>query len=237
MQNTTVKIDKRAALMVAHRGLSAINTENTLPAFEYAGTRSHYGVECDVHITKDGKYVIFHDDDTGRLCDKKLAIEESAFAELRALKFNDDMSGKLCIPTLEEFLEIVAQSGKHAFIELKRLMPERNIREIIDICARKYDLNNITFISFELDNLVAVRRKDNSVSAMYLTCEINDDVINALLAHGLGLDVYWERLTPENIELLHSHGVAVNCWTCDDKTVAERLVALGVDYITTDILE
>ena len=41
----------------------------------------------------------------------------------------------------------------------------------------------------------------------------------------------------ENIEKLHSKGIKVNCWTCDDKEVAEKLVSYGVDFITSNILE
>ncbi len=59
-----------SAKMIAHRGLSGMETENTLAAFEAACKRLFYGIETDVHVTKDGKYIIFHDECTGRLCEK-----------------------------------------------------------------------------------------------------------------------------------------------------------------------
>ena len=66
----TIKItDPRKPLMVAHRGLSGLETENTCAAFVAAGNRSYFGIETDVHRTKDGKYVVFHDDTTGRLAE------------------------------------------------------------------------------------------------------------------------------------------------------------------------
>ena len=56
----TVKINKRNTQLVAHRGLSGIETENTNAAFVAAGNRSYYGIETDVHRTADGKFIIYH---------------------------------------------------------------------------------------------------------------------------------------------------------------------------------
>ena len=60
----TIKIDKNNVKLIAHRGVSGIERENTAAAFVAAGNRSYYGIETDVHVTKDGKFVIIHDDDT-----------------------------------------------------------------------------------------------------------------------------------------------------------------------------
>ena len=51
----TVKIKKSKTKMIAHRGLSGIEPQNTSIAFAAAGNRSYFGIETDVHITKDGK--------------------------------------------------------------------------------------------------------------------------------------------------------------------------------------
>ncbi len=76
--------------MIAHRGLSGIETENTMSAFVAAGNRSYYGVESDVHVTKDGKFVIFHDDTVKRVTGMDMPnIEECMFDELRSLTLNN----------------------------------------------------------------------------------------------------------------------------------------------------
>ena len=41
----------------------------------------------------------------------------------------------------------------------------------------------------------------------------------------------------ECVQALHGAGIAVNCWTCDEKERAEELIAWGADYITSNILE
>ena len=50
----TVKIDKQGVRMIAHRGVSGLETENTAAAFIAAGNRTYWGIETDVHLTADG---------------------------------------------------------------------------------------------------------------------------------------------------------------------------------------
>lgn len=58
----TVKFEHGRALVLAHRGLSGIETENTLCAFVAAGNRSYFGIKTDVHRTADGHFIVIHDD-------------------------------------------------------------------------------------------------------------------------------------------------------------------------------
>ena len=63
----TIKINKQITRIIAHRGLSGLERENTCAAFIAAANRSYYGIETDVHVTADGKYILIHDDDTTRV--------------------------------------------------------------------------------------------------------------------------------------------------------------------------
>ena len=74
----TIKFEKTAQVkMIAHRGVSGLETENTCAAFVAAGNRSYFGIETDVHVSADGAFIIFHDDDTERVGAKKYTIEET----------------------------------------------------------------------------------------------------------------------------------------------------------------
>ena len=63
----TCKLNGRKPKMIAHRGVSKLERENTCAAFIAAGNRSYFGIETDVHVTADGQYVIIHDDTTTRV--------------------------------------------------------------------------------------------------------------------------------------------------------------------------
>lgn len=231
----TLKIEnKRNTLMIAHRGLSGIETENTVRAFEEACKRSYYGAECDVHVTSDGKYVIFHDDSTGRLCTENLIIEQTPFNKLRALRYKDGVSK---MATLEEYLHTIAKYNKVCVIELKNYMPEKNIAEIINICRQIYTLEKIIFISFDFENLLVVRKLLPKQSIQFLTDKLYDGIIEKLIQNNFGIDIGFRSLTDEIISRLQRENITINCWTCDERESAQKLIDTGVNFITTNILE
>ena len=53
----TIKVNAGKTMMVAHRGVSGLERENTVAAFLAAGNRSYYGIETDFHRTADGKFI------------------------------------------------------------------------------------------------------------------------------------------------------------------------------------
>lgn len=238
----TIKLaNKGQTQMIAHRGLSGIEQENTLGAFVAACNRSYFGAECDIHRTADGKYLVYHDDSTGRLCDRDLSMEQSEFAALRALKIRQsggEAFGEfLRIPTLEEYLAVLARYGKTAVIELKNPMDQKSVQEIVEICKAGYDLEKIIFISFALQNLVCLRQLLPEASLQLLTAEVPEGLLETLQKYHLDIDIGHWLLTEETVRRFKAHGIAVNCWTCDDPKRAEQLITWGVDYITTNILE
>ena len=91
--------------MIAHRGVSGLERENTNAAFIAAGNRSYYGVETDIHRTADGKYIVIHDDTTDRVAGISCTVEETDFDTLRALRMTDlegNPRGDLMFPSLQE---------------------------------------------------------------------------------------------------------------------------------------
>lgn len=88
----------------AHRGLwDQEAPENSLAAFEKA-VQAGYGIEFDIHKTRDGHVVVFHDDTLTRMCGVAGKVEDMTLAELRALRLKGTDQG---IPTLQEMLALV----------------------------------------------------------------------------------------------------------------------------------
>ena len=81
----TIRIPRSEVKLVAHRGLSGIETENTCAAFIAAGNRDYYGIETDTHRTADGAYVVIHDDRTGRVAFEDIPVEASTLEQLQAV--------------------------------------------------------------------------------------------------------------------------------------------------------
>lgn len=239
----TLKPDKGNVKMIAHRGLSGIERENSVAAFVAAGNRSYFGIETDVHRTADGKYIIIHDDHTGRVAGDNYHVEETEFDVLRTLRLTDingeKNRGDLMLPTLEEYISICKKYEKTAVLELKCPMAEETVAEIAEIVKKMGHLDKTVFISFALDNLIALRKLYPEQPAQYLVGEIPDlqEMIVTLKKYRLDLDACYASVTEESVAELHRNGIKVNVWTVDSLEDAKKLIEMGVDYITTDILE
>lgn len=240
MRKDTIKIaDHGNTKIVAHRGVSGLETENTAAAFIAAGNRSHWGVETDIYHTIDGQYICNHDGRSGRICEIDLEMEKSTLADLRALTLKD-VDGKtdraelkLCLPS--EYRKICEHYGKVCVPELKSAFSLDEIKEILAI----FDgyLDSTCFISFNYHNLELVKEARSEQKVQFLTGEVDDALIAKLAAAGMGLDIHFPGLTEEKIAACHAAGVEVNCWTVDNPDDAARLIGWGVDQITSNILE
>lgn len=237
----TIKINRNNTKIIAHRGLSGIERENTNSAFVAAGNRSYYGIETDIYKTADGNFVVNHDGNLERIAGVNLNVENATMSELENIILFDVDNTKnrndLRICTLENYISICKKYDKHCVLELKSKFSDEEINKIINI-YKFYDyLDNVTFISFDYDNLMKIRNKLPSQSIQYLFCEINDDIINKLINGHFDVDIEYKHLTKDNVDYFHKLGIKVNCWTVNSKEDAERLIEIGVDYITTNILE
>lgn len=227
--------------MIAHRGLSGLECENTCAAFVAAGNRDYYGIETDVHKTADGRFVVIHDDDTARVASEKLSVEGSDFETLRSLRLYDidgTSRADLKIPTLKEYLGICRKYEKTAVLELKNDFAKAEVEQIIEIVKDNYSIDHMVFISFSYQNLCYIRELLPQAAIQFLcSCEVDERLVEQLKAHAFDLDIDYGYLTEDHIRLLHDNGIRVNCWTVDDAEYAEKLIAWGVDFITTNILQ
>ncbi len=227
--------------MIAHRGVSGLERENTCPAFVAAGVKSYFGIETDVHVTKDGKYIIVHDDDLNRIAGMDLKVEQTTFDELRKVRIKDTDNvherADLFLPTPEEYLSICIKYEKEAILELKNPMAEEHVIQIAEIVKNMGWLERTVFISFVGQNLVFLKKHFPNAMAQFLSSDTSDEKIEFMIEHDLEADYNWNSVTKKFVDIMHSHGKRVNVWTVNTLEAAEKMKALGVDMITTNILE
>ena len=241
MPGTTKIENKKGTKFIAHRGLSGLELENTISAFVAAGNRSYVGIETDVHVTKDGKFVVYHDDTTGRLCDEDVKIGDTDYKKLKLLTLkpqkNRTVGSDFVIPDLRDYLSICAFYDKIAVLELKERMTPEHIAQIYAEVEKYYNPDNLIFISFSLQNLIDLRHLQPNANIQYLVQEFNKDILATLKQYNFDLDIGYWVCSKEVIDTCHQNGIKVNCWTVDNPGDAERLIDYGVDYITSNILE
>ncbi len=238
----TVKFDNKGNIkMVAHRGVSGLERENTCPAFVAAGVKSYHGIETDVHVTRDGRYIIAHDDDLKRIAGLDLVIRECDYDTLRQIRFTDrdgvTERADIFLPSLDEYLSICKKYGKVAVLELKEQMKEGDVIGIAEAVEAAGMLKQTVFISFCGLNLLYLRRRFMNASAQYLSGNTEPETVEFILKNKFDADIYFGAVDKSFVDLMHENGRIVNVWTVDKLEDAERMRSLGVDMITSNILE
>lgn len=237
----TIKIDTKGVRLVAHRGLSGLEPENTHAAFIAAANRSYFAIETDAHVTRDGHYICTHDDTTGRVAARNLTVENTDYQELREILLHekDGRTGRtdLRLPSLAEYVRICRQYEKTSFLELKNRIAPSHIHKIITLLRKNKHLGHTVFISFDRDNLIDLRAMLPSHQMQFLCEKLTPDVLLFLKRYKLDLDISVRALPKWGITAVHELGQAVNVWTINDAKTAAYWIDQGVDYITTNILE
>lgn len=237
----TRKFDKGHVRVIAHRGLSGIERENTNAAFVAAGNRSYFGIETDIHRTADGRFVVCHDNDLFRVAGEKIPVEEVSLSVLQNVVLLDKDGTKnradLRPGTLENYIGICKKYEKHSILELKSVFTEEEIAQIVAIIRELDYLDDVTFISFHYENLEKIRSILPNQSVQFLFSEFTEGLIEKLIMARVDVDVRHTALTEEIVKQIHEAGLKVNCWTVDSPEDGERLANMGVDFITSNILE
>ena len=203
----TIKVNKGNVKMVAHRGVSGLELENTNAAFVVAGNRTYYGIETDVHVTKDEQIAVFHDDNLKRVAGVDMVVEESTLAELQSIPlFDGKVPGQfrtdLRIPILADYIGICKKYNKKAVLELKNQMEPKHITQIVNIIKEQEYLDGVIFISFSWENCVELRKQLPEQKIQFLISTFPDDLIQRLVDAKLDLDIHFKALTAENVKAL-----------------------------------
>ena len=92
------------------------------------------------------------------------------------------------------------------------------------------------FISFYADNCKILRNLTNN-KIQFLAAELSDKIFDMCKEYRFDIDDACTCMTKEWVDRFHAEGLEVNVWTVDSPEEAEKLVKMGVDYITSNILE
>lgn len=233
-------IDYKNTQLIAHRGLSSKEVENTLPAFLLACQESKvYGVECDVQVTKDGRFVVFHDKNLKRMCGIDEKVKNLTLDQLKNLPIYDknrQLSKKYHIPTISEYLDIISTYNKIAVIEIKSKMNMSQVKRLYNEILQKLKPQNVIVISFYLKSLLHMRWLDKNILLQHI-CEYKFKRHRLLCrVHNIGLDYHHRLMSAKTIAYCKKHKITSNVWTIDDKWNFQKYVNMGINYITSNVV-
>lgn len=237
----TIKLNSPKPLMIAHRGLSSFEKENTLAAFIAGGNHTYYGMECDIHPTTDGVFVVCHDENLKRVSGVELNVEEVTYDEVKNIDLlNIDGSknyGSLKVPTLEEYVLCCKRYQKVCVIEFKNLFTSENVEKVLREIETLDYLEHCIFISFFIDNLRNVKKYQSGIPTQLLMDKYDEGIINICINEKMDIDILYRELDEAKVNYLHKNNIKINVWTVNTKEAGLYLAKIGVDMITTDTLE
>jgi len=209
-----------------HRGASAELPENTLPAFALVRELGAFGIELDVHLSRDGVPVVIHDESVDRTTDGTGNVAELDLADLLQL----DAGNGATIPTLGEVLDLVGDA-MHVDIEVKAAAAADAV--LVEIGNRP----NLRFAisSFDHDVLRHVRTRSDEIELWPLIDGVSIGAIAT--AKEIGAPRFaakHQMLNEEIIAAARANGLEIWAWTVNDPDRAEELVAWGATGICTD---
>ena len=147
--------------MVAHRGASAYEPENTMRAFRRALTMGADAIELDIRQSADGVIVVIHDENLKRVSGIEKRVRECTYDELSRIRiFNSET-----IPKLED---VLSEFGTKTtlFIEIKEVGLEEKLVSLL----RQYSvIDNVLVISFLYTTLAKVKELEPRIEVGLIT--------------------------------------------------------------------
>ncbi|MEU6282396.1 glycerophosphodiester phosphodiesterase [Streptomyces sp. NPDC047028] len=210
---------------VAHRGDPYRFRENTLDSLRSALDRGADAVEVDVRLTRDGVPVLLHDESLRRLWEHDRPLLALSAEEVRGLT-----AGR--VPTLEQAL--AATDGSRVMLDLPGPVRRRTVERIVDV-VRQTGAEDRVYYCAGAEAMLAVRAVDPSAE-IALTWTTLAPPRPALLdaVRPRWLNYRFSLLDRDLAARVHRDGYLLSAWTPDTRRAMRRLLALGVDSITTN---
>lgn len=210
-------------LVIAHRGASGIELENSLAAFRAAARLGADAVELDVHATADGELVVHHDPSVSGV-----SIAGARARDLVALRLANGEP----IPTLAQALDVLGKL--QVFVEVKGLDPRWD-GHLLDTLGRGPNPAGYAVHSFAVQIVRRLAEKRPTLPRGILSDVATRSPEQTL--HGAKAQTLWqERSTLDEPLIRDVHGLSATivAWTVDDPSDMQRLVGWGVDGICTN---
>ena len=225
----------------AHRGVTSVAPENTIPAYEEAVRLGYYSAECDIQRTKDGVWVLLHNDTVDKWFCEYGPIKDVTYAEASKYSFKGGSNfwayDDLRIPTLDEFLDVFVGTKTRPQIEIKAETYD-TLHEVVEAVEKKGLVESSIVISFDLQQLREIYKLNDKIELWYLVDRITEENIAEArsISDKVWLSANFDKNDRRSVQLALDSGIDVSYWTVNTVEDAKMMYDLGVRYLETDIL-
>jgi glycerophosphoryl diester phosphodiesterase len=209
------------------------------------GWEKEADVEVDVHLSKDNRIVVIHNDSTKHITGTDLKVKETNSRELRKLDYGSFKGEQFAgepMPFLADVIKTIPPERK-LYIEIKcgkEILPflKQTIIEsgkISQIIIIGFDIEVVTSSKQLIDVPTYWLRGTKKVKETEEWIPHDPKLVQMVKDRGLdGLDVHYAGVTKEFVDAVKASGQKLYVWTVDDPDETKRLIKLGVSGITTN---
>jgi len=224
----------KETLVIGHRGAAAYKPENTLPAFEEGIACKASAVECDIHLSSDGKLVVMHDYTLDRTTSLKGKIQDTPWETMKAAG----------VPSLYDLTK-VTKNRTVLVVEIKKT-PNIEVdangieRKMLDHLNKEGMVDQSIIFSFGENHVEKTKQLDPRYFAVWLVGktlkpeEYEETLKFAKEFRADGVGFQFKNVTPELVKAVHSRKMPIFVWTVPPGPEVDRLKALNVNFIITD---
>ncbi|MEW2249684.1 glycerophosphodiester phosphodiesterase [Streptomyces sp. NPDC006975] len=233
-------LDHPGPIAFAHRGGAAEGLENTMAQFRRAVEAGYQYIETDVHATKDGRLVAFHDATLDRVTDGAGRIADLPWSQVRDAR----VAGREPVPLFDDLLDVFPDVRWNVDVKA-----EAALHPFLNLIARANAWDRICLGSFSEARVVRAQRLAGpKLATSYgtrgvLNLRLRSWGVPAALRRSAvaaqvpevqsGIQVVDRRF----VRFAHAHGLQVHVWTVNEPERMHRLLDLGVDGIMTDHID
>lgn len=226
-------LDPHGPIAFAHRGGNRVAPENTVAAFEHSVGLGFRHLETDVHLSRDGVLVAFHDADLERTCGIAANIAELTWSEISELRVDDREPIPRMIDLLDRWPDLrynIDCKSDAAVEPLIGLIDERSL--LPQICLGSFSLRRLRRLRERLGSGLLTAMAPQEIAILKFAGRLPGSARRAAQ-----VPTSRGRLTIVDERFVrHSHRAdfPVHVWTINDAPTMHRLFDLGVDGVMTD---
>ncbi len=224
-------VERRPALVTAHRAGPKPAPENSLAALRLALAAGADFVELDVQPTADGQVVLAHDRDLRRVTGDPRVVTELRLDEIAALRLREGSApGREPIPTLEQFL--AACDGQIRLnVEMKDFGNAGGLALAVLDVLRRHDFTDRAVVScFQLAPLRELKKAEPRLPVGKIVSASQGDLTRLPVDF---LSVHQRLVRGGLVGRAHRRGMQVHVWTVNDRETVLRMLDHGCDNLIT----
>ncbi|MBQ9608559.1 MAG: glycerophosphoryl diester phosphodiesterase membrane domain-containing protein [Lachnospiraceae bacterium] len=223
--------------VTAHRGDSRNAPENTMASFRLAVENQADSIELDVRQTKDGEYIVIHDENLKRTTGVNNIVGNVDLEYIKSLDagsfFSEEYEGEQ-IPTLREALEFAVAEDVFLNIELKPADTDRDdyVEGIISMLEEFDYFDNCVIASSDYDTLKKVKEINSDLFTVYILYAAYGEIGD--MENVDAFSIQHSFVSARLVRDIHKNGKKIYAWTVDKESKIKDLLFLDVDVIITN---